>query len=109
MSSWINEYLLTGTEDNSIGIWEKSDFEQYKNISFLKGHRYPIRALCQINKKYFASGSFDNRIKIWDFEKKECVQTLEGHQSNVICVIKYKSDMLISCSSDKTIKIWKAG
>ena len=31
-----NEYLLTGSEDNTIGIWEKSDFEQYKNISYLK-------------------------------------------------------------------------
>ena len=91
-----------------IGIWEKNDLEQYNNIAYLQEHEYPVRALCQINGKYFASGSFDKTIKIWDFEKKECVQTLEGHQDNIICIIKIKNNMLISCSNDRTIKIWDA-
>ena len=103
-----NGYLLTGSEDNTIGIWEKNDLEQYNNIVYLQEHKLPVRALCQINEKYFASGSFDKTIKIWDFEKKECVQTLEGHQDNIICIIKIKNNMLISCSNDRTIKIWDA-
>ena len=73
----------------------------------MKGHTYPVRTLCQIDDNHFASGSFDNKIKIWDLNKYECIQTLEGHQSNVICVIKYNDDILISCSSDKTIRIWE--
>ena len=104
-----NEHLLTASEDNTIGLWQKNDFEnyKYKNINYIKGHECPVRTLCKINDNYFVSGSFDNKIKIWDLRKNECVQTLEGHQSYVICVIKFKEDSLISCSSDKNIKIWK--
>ena len=101
-----NENLITGSEDSTIGIWKKES-ENYDNIKFLKGHELPVRTLCYISDNYFASGSFDNKIKIWDLKNYKEVQTLEGHASNVICVIKYKEDMLISCSSDKTIRIWE--
>ena len=56
---------------------------------------------------HFASGSFDNTIKIWDLNTFESNQTLEGHKSPVICVIKLKGNKLASCSNDKTIKIWE--
>ena len=65
-----------------------------------------MRTLCQINDKYFASGSFDRTIKIWDLENKNSIQTLVGHESNVINVIKYDENILISCSNDNSIKIW---
>ena len=103
-----NKLLITGSEDNTIGICkEKEKPQEYENIKLLEGHTYPVRSLCQLDDKHFVSGSFDNKIKIWNLDKFECIQTLEGHKSNVISVIKYKDDILISCSNDKTIKIWE--
>ena len=102
-----NENLITGSEDNTIRIWKKES-ENYEIIKVLKGHELPVRTLCYISENYFASGSFDDKIKIWDLKNYKEVQTLKGHTSNVICVIKYNEDMLISCSSDKTIRIWEA-
>ena len=66
-----------------------------------------MRTLCKIDDNYFASGSFDNKIKIWDLRQLNCFQTLEGHHSNVTTVIKLNNDNLASCSCDKTIIIWK--
>ena len=52
----------------------------------MKEHVHSVRTFCQINKKYFASGSFDHTIKIWDIDSWECVQTLNGHELNIICL-----------------------
>ena len=42
-------------------------------IGELKGHEDSVRTLCKIDDNYFASGSFDNTIKIWDFNKKNAL------------------------------------
>ena len=95
--------LLVGSE-NIITIWKNNK----EIIAFLSEHQHDVRNICAINKKYFASASFDNTIKIWDINELDCVQTLKGHTSNVTNVIKLKGrDVLASCSTDYTIKIWK--
>ena len=60
---------------------------------------------------YFASGSFDYTIKIWEIDTWKCVATLTGHESNVFGVITIKGNdrkqIIASCSNDKTIKLWE--
>ena len=73
----------------------------------MKGHLNSIRSICQINNEKFASGSFDNTIKIWNIKNKICCQTLHEHLSNVIVVIKLKNGNLASCGNDNVIKIWE--
>ena len=108
---------VSGSDDKSIKLWKDNI-----NIKTLQGHNNSIRGLCQINENFFASGSFDFSIKIWEINTWECIQTLVGHDSNIICVISLynninksknhgdnyiKKPLLIaSCSNDKTIKIW---
>ena len=75
-------------------------------IDELEGHKNSVKTLCKISENYFASGSFDNKIKIWDINERKCADTLEGHSSNVTYIIKY-DDKLISCSCDHSIKIWE--
>ena len=63
-----------------------------------------------IDRKHFASGSFDSTIKIWEIDTWDCVQTLFGHSSNIIGLINIKingRNAIASCSNDKTIKIWE--
>ena len=107
-----NDVLVTGwKEHNNIILWK--DGLKFKT---LEGHVNSVRTFCQINKKYFASGSFDHTIKIWDIDSWECIQTLNGHELNIICLISLKyqnqndnenNQLIASCSNDKTIKIWK--
>ena len=56
---------------------------------------------------FFASGSFDKTIKIWDINSFELFQELVDHTSNIICVIKLYDSCFASCSNDKTIKVWE--
>ena len=100
--NWIKNYkiLLSCSDDTAIKKWD----ENYNEIGNFEGHEGAVRTLCKIDENHFASGSFDNKIKIWDFQRETCVQTLEGHMPNVLCIIKLE-DKLISCSCDRTIKI----
>jgi WD40 repeat protein len=92
---------LFGCEDRTISI-----LKNYKEIEHINGHNHSVRTLCKIDDNYFASGSFDKKIKFWDINTKNNIYTLEGHTGNVICIIKLKDNKLVSCSSDKTIIIW---
>ena len=97
-----SQVLLSGSDDRKIKIWNTN----LDLLGEIKGHKHSVRTFCKIDDNYFASGSFDNTIKIWDFKEQKCVNTLEGHLSNVICIINYDGK-LISCSNDRTIKIWE--
>ena len=54
-----------------------------------------------------ASGSTDDRVKLWDVASGECLLTLEGHSSDVNSV-SFSPDgtKLASGSDDKTMKLW---
>lgn len=63
-----------------------------------------------INKKrYLASASADNMIKIWDLSNNTVEATLKGHAADIIALTLYARNgvqMLASGSSDNTIKLW---
>ena len=99
----MNESIISGGDDDKIRIWGKNGCCN----QIFDEHIEPVRTLCLIDNNYFASGSFDNKIKIWDFKNNKCIQTISGHSSNVIEIIKLKNNSLASCSTDKTIIIWK--
>ena len=99
----LNDKILLIGSENIITIWENQQVKAY-----LTDHEHDVRDICVINENYFASGSFDNTIKIWETKEFNCIQTLKGHNSNVIKIIKLKgTNNLASCSTDYTLKIWK--
>ena len=76
---------MTGSDDKTIKLWKNEI-----NFKTLEEHAHSVRTFCQINKSYFASGSFDYTIKIWEIDSWKCVQTLYGHELNIICLISLK-------------------
>ena len=53
-----------------------------------------------------ASGSRDQKIKIWNVATGACLATLEGHEGDVISLAGLEGGKLASGSFDMKIKIW---
>jgi WD40 repeat protein len=61
------------------------------------------------NGQRLASGSDDEKVKVWDATTGVCVQTLEGHSSSVTSVVfSPDGQRLASGSDDDKVKVWDA-
>lgn len=99
--------LLCGTSNNCINLWEINSPTNAKNISYsFFGHELWVISLVKCSQDYFASGSNDSKIKIWDYYNKKCIGTLSGHLDCILSVILLKNNNLCSGSADNTIKLW---
>lgn len=72
------------------------------------GHLGWVRCISvDTTNEWFATGSADRTIKIWDLASSELKVTLTGHISTVRGVaISPRHPYLFSCGEDKTVKCW---
>jgi len=56
---------------------------------------------------FFASGSLDTNLKIWDIRKKGCIHTYKGHTRGVN-VLRFTPDgrWVVSGGEDNIVKVW---
>ena len=78
-------------------------------LSVQTGHLLPYALALSPNPRYFATGSNDFTIKIWDIQLLKEVKTIKAHDERVNC-INYSPGgrYFVSSSEDSTIKIWNA-
>jgi predicted amidohydrolase len=99
-------YLASGSDDNTIKIWEVATGKQLRTLT---GHSSVVLSVVYSpDGRYLASGSSDKTIKIWEVATGKELPTLTGHSREVMSVV-YSPDgrYLASGSWDKTIKIWE--
>ena len=99
-------YLASGSNDNTIKIWE---VETGRLLRTLTGHTDSVYSVSYSpDGKYVASGSQDKTIKLWEVTTGNCIRTLTGHTSYVKSVM-YSPDgkHLASAAWDNTIKVWE--
>lgn len=119
-SGWNN--LITACEDGNVYAWsiepstessdEFSDGESstYKvnQVNYTGGHLFPVWC-CDVSplSLYFASGSADTTVKLWDFSRKFPLRMFAGHSMDVD-VVKFHPNCkyLASGSSDRSVRLW---
>ncbi|KAI0842398.1 WD40 repeat-like protein [Hypoxylon sp. FL0890] len=98
------EFLVSGSDDGTIGIWDP----RTKNAADFIETEFPITAVAVSeagNEIY--SGGIDNDIKVWDMRKKAVVYSMLGHNDTVTSLrVSPDSQSLLSYSHDSTAKTW---
>ena len=98
--------ILSGTNKNSIQLYNlNSNDNDILEFSF-KGHYLWINCLIKCSEDYFASGSNDAEIKIWDYKNKKIYKTLKGHDDCILAMILLKDKKICSGSADLSLRIW---
>lgn len=74
----------------------------------LSGHRASVTAVVTHPiYSFFASGSEDCTIRMWDHETAQYERTLKGHTGPITSLaFDAKGNTLASCSADMSIKLW---
>ncbi|MBS0000120.1 MAG: WD40 repeat domain-containing protein [Cyclobacteriaceae bacterium] len=104
-------YLLSGSRDARLKIWDRHDGYRLKDS--IIAHLYTINDIdYRPDGKYFATCSMDKTIKIWEAEQFKLLKVIDksrhgGHLTSVNKIFwsSYKN-RLISCSDDRTISVW---
>jgi len=80
----------------------------WKLYRVISGHLGWVRCLAfEPGNQWFATGSGDRTIKIWDLGSAKLKLTLTGHISTVRgLVVSQRQPYLFSCGEDKQVKCW---
>jgi len=77
-------------------------------VRSLAGHRSSCTAVeFHPFGEFFASGSSDTDLKIWDIKKKGCIHTYKGHRG-AIKIIRFTPDgrWIVTGGEDNIVKVW---
>lgn len=102
----VNGYLVTGSDDNTIKVWNVSSGECVRTLTDTGW----VTSLC-FDRGYLISGSV-NTIKVWNVSTRKvgdwrCIATLnvDTHRINCVCFDSV-SGLLASGSNDCRVRIW---
>ena len=107
------EFIATGSSDWTIEVWKVTDTEPLKETDLgdplwiLKGHAGTVTSVAfSPSGKILASGSVDQRIRLWDLTTGQHLHTFSNHTSKISAVAFARDDVLASGGSDGTVFIW---
>jgi ribosome assembly protein 4 len=100
------ETLVSGSDDYTLFVWHPVTAKQ--PIKRLTGHQNLINHISfSPDGRFFASASFDKKVKLWNGITGEFILTLTGHVGSVYQVAwSADSQYLVSASQDSTAKLW---
>lgn len=94
---------------NRVRMQEKPEWHApWKLMRVISGHLGWVRSVCvEPNNQWFATGSADRTIKIWDLASGTLKLSLTGHIMAVRgLAVSYRHTYLFSGGEDKMVKCW---
>ena len=94
---------------NLASRWPRPDWKKpWKLYRVISGHQGWVRSVAvDKSNEWFATGSGDRCIKIWDLATGGLKLTLTGHVEQVMgLAISDKHPYMFSCGADKKVKCW---
>jgi len=101
------ERLVSGSDDFTLFLWHPK--ESKHPIKRLTGHQQAVNHIAfSPDGRYFASASFDKKVKVWNGFSGDFLATLTGHVGAVYQVAwSGDSRFLVTASKDSTAKLWE--
>lgn len=100
-------YLLAGCADGSVQLWNTKNKNHV--TTFASEHNKDILDISVgPNDAFFATGSKDRHVVVWDTNKGSLVTRFSDHYDRVnsVHIPSYSNDIVFSASYDGTAKAW---
>lgn len=116
-ASWLGSTLPLSTQRRIAGIRERAErlaqerptwHPPWRPYRIISGHLGWVRCIAfDASNEWFATGSADRTIKIWDSASGRLKLTLTGHVATVrALVISERHPYMFSVGEDKAVKCW---
>jgi histone-binding protein RBBP4 len=104
-------YLLSGSDDHKVCIWDTNVSASSLNpVKIFDEHKGVVEDVCW-HKKHpdmFATCGDDRKLMLWDLKQDKPIHNIEAHSQEINSVeFNYFNEFsLITASNDKTIALW---
>ena len=98
-----NNFMVNKNEVE-IGMINDIDFKCIKTIH---AHEAKIDCAAELHNRHsFATGSYDNTIKIWNLQSNLNNNKSIKEEGNVLCLLEFEENMLLSGTNKNNINLW---
>ncbi|KAK6536191.1 hypothetical protein TWF281_000435 [Arthrobotrys megalospora] len=100
------KYLLSGSRDRSIKIW---NIHTRRLVKSLTGHEGSVLCLQfddSPQEDVIFSGSSDTNVIVWRFSTGERLKTITKAHSESVLNLRFNKKYVVTCSKDKCVKVW---
>jgi WD40 repeat protein len=106
-----NHWLVTGSDDGTVRLWDLNTTDPAASPVILSGHQSEVTAVgFSPDNHWLVTGSSDNTARLWNLRAEDPANgsvVLRGHDGQVTAVGFSPDDRwLVTGSSDKTGRLW---
>ena len=103
-----NHHLASGSEDNTIKIWNTDNNANLQLMRTLRGHTDSVLSVAwNHDGSVLASSGADGTVRLWNPTNGINYSVLRGHREEVLSIAWHPNgQMIASGSADNTIRIW---